>query len=596
MVAPTPFQMTMLFAVLVSTAAAGSESTATWHSPKATIILSSAITGAPLLSSSKSVWRHTFGRRVSNVSAVVVQPADDQLCQNPSADWRGTIILAGDWTSPGCSVETRARAFQSVGAIAAVFEGTEGLPFPWDGSDRGGLSLPTFVISPGVYKQLVDARAMAVADSPVPEASAHLWLKPTDTPLLGSLPFIIFDRTLQALFFLAALSNMAFASVRLRGFWSARLSQYHSVPILVLSLEMASSACMLIFLVDGPGIEHTRPSVMPFMVWRLMQSFNLELTMISFLIISVHLRKIRKRVEPKVEPKADPIEKAGAGLKMWGSPCSCANAIAPHEGSRAATESGLPSPCKQTGIMGKVLSQGSTFRRGSSLNTDNTRRRSSVIDFMFDLMAPGGCTFTFYDNVFAAMVVLFIIVENASAVLTSLYLATFELSFIAVVYIAGVHLVMGVYFIRQASVITRYLHAAHSARGQGGNQKVGMHKNHVQRFIVASRRIGICIIFKLLFFITYGIASEYLYDDAGWAYWWTVLPIGAIVISAQIASTSLAISAFRVPDKLGMARKRPFKNSFLRTSHHATIDVTNATVEVQRASDMPEGDASPSVA
>ena len=246
--------------------------------------------------------------------------------------------------------------------------------------------------------------------------------------------------------------------------------------------------------------------------------------------------------------------------------------------------------------MGKVLSQGSTFRRGSSLNTDNTRRRSSVIDFMFDLMAPGGCTFTFYDNVFAAMVVLFIIVENASAVLTSLYLATFELSFIAVVYIAGVHLVMGVYFIRQASVITRYLHAAHSARGQGGNQKVGMHKNHVQRFIVASRRIGICIIFKLLFFITYGIASEYLYDDAGWAYWWTVLPIGAIVISAQIASTSLAISAFRVPDKLGMARKRPFKNSFLRTSHHATIDVTNATVEVQRASDMPEGDASPSVA
>ena len=596
MVAPTPFQMTMLFAVLVSTAAAGSESTATWHSPKATIILSSAITGAPLLSSSKSVWRHTFGRRVSNVSAVVVQPADDQLCQNPSADWRGTIILAGDWTSPGCSVETRARAFQSVGAIAAVFEGTEGLPFPWDGSDRGGLSLPTFVISPGMYKQLVDARAMAVADSPVPEASTHLWLQPMDSPLLGSLPFIIFDRTLQALFFLAALSNMAFASVRLRGFWSARLSQYHSVPILVLSLEMASSACMLIFLVDGPGIEHTRPSVMPFMVWRLMQSFNLELTMISFLIISVHLRKIRKRVEPKVEPKADPIEKAGAGLKMWGSPCSCANAIAPHEGSRAATESGLPSPCKQTGIMGKVLSQGSTFRRGSSLNTDNTRRRSSVIDFMFDLMAPGGCTFTFYDNVFAAMVVLFIIVENASAVLTSLYLATFELSFIAVVYIAGVHLVMGVYFIRQASVITRYLHAAHSARGQGGNQKVGMHKNHVQRFIVASRRIGICIIFKLLFFITYGIASEYLYDDAGWAYWWTVLPIGAIVISAQIASTSLAISAFRVPDKLGMARKRPFKNSFLRTSHHATIDVTNATVEVQRASDMPEGDASPSVA
>jgi hypothetical protein len=99
--------------------------------------------------------------------------------------------------------------------------------------------------------------------------------------------------------------------------------------------------------------------------------------------------------------------------------------------------------------MGK-LPHGLTFRRGSSLNTDNTRRRSSIIDFMFDLMAPGACTFTYYDNVFAAMVVLFIIVENASAVLTSLYLATFELSFIAVVYISGVHLVMGFYFISQA--------------------------------------------------------------------------------------------------------------------------------------------------
>ena len=58
-----------------------------------------------VLLQSPTVWNTVYGRRFNNVSGSVVAPADSELCQSPSPELAGHIVLGSDWTTPGCSMQ-----------------------------------------------------------------------------------------------------------------------------------------------------------------------------------------------------------------------------------------------------------------------------------------------------------------------------------------------------------------------------------------------------------------------------------------------------------------------------------------------------------
>jgi hypothetical protein len=258
--------------------------------------------GNMLYESSSSPWHLMLGNQASNVSGPVVRPPRGELCNEPThVQWRGYTILGGDWTSPGCSIETRVRIFQAAGAVAAVFVGTEGLPFDWDGSDRQELkNITAVVMNSKDYARLllhVPERMASVHQDVHQEL--YLWLEAQDTPLLHSVSFRLIDRALQATFFLAAACNAYLGITRLHGFVRAQRMSRHltsSAAMWVLSLELAASFLFLLFVVDGPGLEHTRPAVLPWIVDRMVLSLFFECHMLATLVLSSHLRFVCKRL------------------------------------------------------------------------------------------------------------------------------------------------------------------------------------------------------------------------------------------------------------------------------------------------------------
>lgn len=101
----------------------------------------------------RQVWQLPYGT-AANVTAPLLRPPTGLLCGAPNEAWRNFIILGDDWSTPGCSMEHRARIIQSAGAAAAIFVGTEGVPFDWDGSDTSDITLMTGVVPWSDYARL----------------------------------------------------------------------------------------------------------------------------------------------------------------------------------------------------------------------------------------------------------------------------------------------------------------------------------------------------------------------------------------------------------------------------------------------------------
>ena len=58
---------------------------------------------------SPMAYKMHFGTPPRNLSAPVVVPPRTELCGPGNASWAGHIVLADDWTTPGCSTEARRR-------------------------------------------------------------------------------------------------------------------------------------------------------------------------------------------------------------------------------------------------------------------------------------------------------------------------------------------------------------------------------------------------------------------------------------------------------------------------------------------------------
>ena len=269
-------------------------------------------TGELLQHSTDPPLRTRFGPQLPNVTGALLKPPLAGLCtwRPEMSAWQDRIVLAGDWTSPGCSIEERARILTDAGATAVIFMGTEGLPLDWDGSAYEGIRIPSVVIGASRYTRIAEAIDTSATDMSTflsdarPAADIMIWLAPNDTPLMHEPSFLAFDRALQALFFLAAASNVALALYQLARFLMAakRLAASSNKlqagsAIKVICLELVSALAMIVFIIDGPGMEHTRPVVLPWLAHRLALAVQTEAHMLALLVSSTHLQRIRSRVQ-----------------------------------------------------------------------------------------------------------------------------------------------------------------------------------------------------------------------------------------------------------------------------------------------------------
>ena len=395
------------------------------------------LTTGELLQHSATPPLHTrFGPRPRNVTGALVKPPLKGLCtwrQEMSA-WRGSVVLCGDWTFPGCSIEERSRVLTAAGVAAAVFMGTEGLPLDWDGSSYDSIGIPAIVINPDLYD-----RVASTLESTVP-SDYMVWLAPQDSPLLHDQSFMLFDRTMQIVFFCAAAANIFLAIYQLINIRKVAKALARSSKKLkmrtatqVISLELVSALGMTLYIVDGPGMEHTRPVVLPWLVHRLAMGIQVEFHMLALLVSSSHLRQIRKRIEDTRSPK-----KKDSGNWRRTTPSSIHVGDAPGGETKEGQSRGCAVP--------------------ASLN---------------------------YDRIFVLMIVGLVIVDLIIAILTGLYIATDEFTMIATTYVCLVTFGISFWFFWQAMVITRVLKETDN---QLGTQ---MRHRRVSRFSRNTMRIGI---------------------------------------------------------------------------------------------------------
>merc|ERR1712216_626849 len=148
--------------------------------PSARLELWLPTTGELLRRSTSPPLYTRFSIRKPNVSGVVTAPPLDAMCawHEEMRSWSGHVVLAGGWVSPGgCSIEERARVLALAGVSAAIFEGTEGTPLIWDGSDLQDIGIVAMVLG---YAPYADVAAAAEEH----DSSLTIWLAPDDSPLL----------------------------------------------------------------------------------------------------------------------------------------------------------------------------------------------------------------------------------------------------------------------------------------------------------------------------------------------------------------------------------------------------------------------------
>ena len=105
--------------------------------------------------------------------------------------------------------------------------------------------------------------------------------------------------------------NIGMAYSRLRGCIRARRDSgcvSTSTVFWVLLLELAASIFFLLFVIDGPGLEHTHPALFPWAVDRLLLSLFFECHMLSTFVLSAHLRfALPNAISPTPSPYTQQI-------------------------------------------------------------------------------------------------------------------------------------------------------------------------------------------------------------------------------------------------------------------------------------------------
>ena len=463
----------------------------------ARLVLWSAAAGTILFQSDRAPSRLMLGEQPRHVDGPAIMPAVGDLCGAPKPEWRDALILSDDWTAGGCSTETRLRSFQEVGTRAALFLGTEGLPFDWDGTNRESIrSIVGISINPGDYRRMSAALARSVNSDG--RDWHYIWCAPEDSPLLGSVPFIVTDRSMQVALMLAVACNVAFASSQLRKAHRGapvRKKSRINTAVLVLICELASQMLYLVYLVDGPSLEHTRPAMLSFIVARLVTIVGLQLQSVSILVIALHLRQIRRRAEGRSSTAMSTTrDKLSAIVRP-----SLAHLHGP---DRATTTEPTRRPS---------LADALTLAIGMS----------SQLRVEYALIL-----------IFVGMIIGDIVVNG---ILTGLYLGTDALTFVMVLYNALLKILVGAWFVWEGKVISRMLSNSNASRNA--------HTHH--RFVRGARRVGLTINLTVAMLVAHELLRTALHEEGGWAYWWSMLGTSTAAIITLVVQSTLTISMFR---------------------------------------------------
>jgi len=240
-----------------------------------------------------SVWDTRYGAAFRNVTGPLFAPAISELCEAARPEWAGHIVLGSDWTSPGCSMQTRARRLQEVGVLGVLFSGTEGTPF--DCHDGGSEAhIPVAVMGSLDYDLLADALASRNA--------SVAWVTGRASPL-KSTGFQVIMRLLQVVALVLYAINTWLAVKQLHSFGvcnkERKLDRGPAVPVIACNLA-ANVAATLYTMNAGPTMEAAVEPVLPFLAGRVLIDLGFELHMIGTLLLSTHFRKICRGIEKMV--------------------------------------------------------------------------------------------------------------------------------------------------------------------------------------------------------------------------------------------------------------------------------------------------------
>ena len=464
-----------------------------------------ASTGALLNSWTTPPFRALFGAQPTNVSATLVRTPPKTACTGFEQRWVGNAILGGDWTTPGCSIQVRAKNFQAGGAVAAIFQGTEGLPFDWDGSDVSGIHIAVVIVRTKDYKQLDN---LAIASGTTPLAIAF---KPADTPLLLDPIFVATERTIQIVFLLAAVYIIGLAVYQLLCF--RRLakqtgSAQNKHAIRVITCELIAMMSMLIFIIDGPYQEHTRPCVLPWLVHRVSFSLHVEFHLLGALFFYWHLQQIRKSVERSSTMRT----KRRASLRRLSLGSVVSNFL--HGRHNELNCCGEKEPDKN---------------EPDKNESDKNESEATLFS------APSTSL------IFVCTIVICLLSDFASAVLVGLFFSAGEdFTLFSTALLSLVSFSVGAWFAYQAVMIVRALQEAEKNGAKSGQSIASkLSKN-------ASRN-GVSMMLSILL----GVLNEFmriiLVDEGGMLYWWVLLPLWAMFLLMLLLTSFFQITAFQTP-------------------------------------------------
>ena len=454
-----------------------------------------------------------FGSRPNYTNAPLMQASPEQACSRSTAAWNGHTVLGGDWDDGGCSIQVRAKVFEAAGASTAVFKGTEGVPFDWDGSETGNMQIAVFIVGYKDYEQLKDAAIGAASSALI------VTLVPADSPLSDDQAFKIIERTIQILCFLLAFYVLSLAIWQLIRFYQAEqrlkgssTKLQASNAKLVIGSELLATLSMIIYIIDGPFQEHTRPCLLPWIVHRMSLSLHVAFHMLASLIFSFHLRQIRRRVEDHSFTRAKPKDKLGRR-------------------------------------------RSSNILRDSMRSTRKARRQSQIQELEASGEPNARCSCTSssnglssrYDGLFIVLIVLCIVFELVSSVLVGSYTVfqDFDFTLFTTGYVALVTFTIGAWFTWQSIMIVRALTKAEGEHGGGSSRVVTLSKN--------AKRMGVSKMMSIFFAVISEALRQALVQDGGMVYWWTLLPPWTILLFFMMLNSLFQILAFQppAPKKIG---------------------------------------------
>ena len=276
--------------------------------------------------------------------------------------------------------------------------------------------------------------------------------------------------------------------------------------IRVIGCELLATVGMLIYIIDGPGQEHTRPCVLPWFVHRVSLSVHVEFHLLACLVFYWHLRQIRKRVEDDDGPTTN----------------------TPTRGQSFSRR--LTGPRRSISTMVSLFLEGRRDDSGGQM-------RGSVC-----ICSNSFCSFLVSSKLFVSVLVICLVCEFASAVLVGLYIsAGGDFTFYTTLLVAIVSFAIGAWFAYQALMIIRALKRAET-KGTKSGQSV------VSKVSKNASRNGISMMLSIIFAVASELARQLLLEEGGMIYWWSLLPLWTLMLGFMLLTSFFQIRAFQPPD------------------------------------------------